>query len=70
MDETWRAEAHEKIKKIAIKTAEILKSDICGVDILESAKGPLVIEANLSVIQTLEKKSNLLIDRIEKGKEQ
>ncbi|MFT4326359.1 MAG: ATP-grasp domain-containing protein [Candidatus Woesearchaeota archaeon] len=38
----------ERIKKIAIKTAEVLHADVCGVDILESPKGPLVIEANLS----------------------
>ena len=35
-------------QKIAIQTAKILDSDICAVDILNSHKGPLVIEANLS----------------------
>jgi len=35
-------------KKIAIQTAKVLEADICAVDILESVKGPLVIEANLS----------------------
>ncbi len=38
----------EKTKKVAIKTAKALKSDICAVDILETPLGPFVIEANLS----------------------
>ncbi|PIN76653.1 hypothetical protein COV17_01685 [Candidatus Woesearchaeota archaeon CG10_big_fil_rev_8_21_14_0_10_36_11] len=33
---------------IAINTAKALRADICGVDILESSLGPLVIEANIS----------------------
>jgi len=33
---------------IALDTAKALKSDVCGVDILESPLGPLVIEANIS----------------------
>lgn len=35
-------------KKIAVDTAKAIGAEICGVDILESAKGPQVIEANLS----------------------
>jgi len=35
-------------KKIAVRAAEALGAGICGVDILESAKGPLVLEVNLS----------------------
>ena len=35
-------------KKIAIKAAHAVGAEICGVDILESAKGPLVIEVNIS----------------------
>ncbi len=35
-------------KKIAVDTAKVLGADICGVDILESHRGPLVIEANIS----------------------
>ncbi|MBI2669076.1 RimK family alpha-L-glutamate ligase [Candidatus Woesearchaeota archaeon] len=35
-------------EKIAIDTARALGADVCGVDILESALGPLVIEANIS----------------------
>ncbi|MBW2986549.1 RimK family alpha-L-glutamate ligase [Candidatus Woesearchaeota archaeon] len=35
-------------KKIAIQTAKAAGCDICAVDILESAKGPMVIEFNLS----------------------
>jgi len=38
----------QKSKQIAIKAAKALKCEICGVDILESVKGPLVLEANLS----------------------
>jgi ribosomal protein S6--L-glutamate ligase len=34
--------------KIALRTAEALGADVCGVDILESPLGPLVIEANIS----------------------
>ena len=37
-----------KTKKVAVKTAKALKSDICAVDILETPLGPFVIEANLS----------------------
>lgn len=35
-------------KKIAINTAKSIGAEICAVDILESVKGPKVIEANLS----------------------
>ncbi|MBR9675482.1 RimK family alpha-L-glutamate ligase [Candidatus Woesearchaeota archaeon] len=41
-------EADTNTKKIAIRTAKLLGAEVCGVDILESIKGPLVIEANLS----------------------
>ena len=33
---------------IAVESAKALKADVCGVDILESHLGPLVIEANVS----------------------
>lgn len=36
------------MKKIAIQSARLVGADICGVDILESVKGPVVIEVNLS----------------------
>ncbi len=35
-------------KRIAIKTAEATGAQICGVDILEGPKGPMVIEVNVS----------------------
>lgn len=35
-------------KKIALKTAKILGLPVCGVDIIRSERGPLVIEANSS----------------------
>ena len=35
-------------KKIAVDTAKSIKAEICAVDMLESVKGPQVIEANLS----------------------
>lgn len=35
-------------RKIAVETAKAIGAEICGVDLLESVKGPLVIEANLS----------------------
>ncbi|HLC64681.1 MAG TPA: RimK family alpha-L-glutamate ligase [Candidatus Nanoarchaeia archaeon] len=34
--------------KIAVDTAKAIGAEVCAVDILESPKGPLVIEANLS----------------------
>ncbi len=55
----WRTNVHgggraeaveldEEYKECAIKTAETLKLDYTGVDILESPNGPCVIEANAS----------------------
>jgi len=38
----------QNTKKIAVDTAMSIGAEICAVDILESPKGPLVIEANLS----------------------
>lgn len=35
-------------KKLSLKVARAVKAEVCGVDILMSAKGPLVIEANIS----------------------
>lgn len=35
-------------ERIAVKTAKALNASICGVDILMGAKGPVVIEANIS----------------------
>jgi ribosomal protein S6--L-glutamate ligase len=35
-------------KKIAINTAKSIGAEICGVDMLETVKGPQVIEANIS----------------------
>jgi len=35
-------------RKIAVSAAKALGAEICGVDVLDSAKGPLVIEINLS----------------------
>ncbi len=41
-------ELDELTKKLAVKVAKVLTAEVCGVDILGSAKGPLVIEANIS----------------------
>lgn len=41
-------ELDDRTKHLAVKVARAIKADICGVDILMSAKGPLVIEANVS----------------------
>ena len=38
----------DAIKKLAVKVAKAIKADICGVDILIGAKGPVVLEANIS----------------------
>jgi RimK family alpha-L-glutamate ligase len=35
-------------KKLAVRAAQALNCDICGVDILQGVKGPVVIELNLS----------------------
>jgi len=35
-------------RKLCVKIAKVLQTDICGVDILEGPKGPVVIEVNLS----------------------
>lgn len=37
-----------KTQELAVKTARVLGARICAVDILQSKKGPLVIEVNLS----------------------
>ena len=41
-------EPSEKMKKIAINAAKAVKADICGVDIIDTELGPLVIEINAS----------------------
>lgn len=41
-------EPTDAVKKIAVDTAKAIGADICAVDVLESAKGPVVIEVNLS----------------------
>jgi len=37
-----------KTRKLAVRAAEAVGADICAVDLLESAKGPVVIEVNIS----------------------
>jgi len=44
--EPFMPDAH--MKKIAIEAAKAIGADICGVDLLESVKGPVVVEVNLS----------------------
>ncbi len=44
--EVYEMDNHSK--KIAVRAAEALGAGVCGVDMLESARGPLVIELNLS----------------------
>ncbi|RMF05683.1 RimK family alpha-L-glutamate ligase [Candidatus Woesearchaeota archaeon] len=41
-------ELDARTKKVAVATARAIGAEICAVDILESVKGPVVIEANLS----------------------
>jgi len=38
----------DNLKKIALKTAKAMNSDIIAIDILPSSRGPLVIEVNIS----------------------
>ncbi len=44
--EAFTPDSHTR--KIAVETAKSIGAEICAVDILESVKGPLVVEANLS----------------------
>lgn len=44
--EVYQPDAYTK--KIAIETAKAIGAHVCGVDILESIKGPVVLEANIS----------------------
>jgi ribosomal protein S6--L-glutamate ligase len=55
-------------KKISIETAKVLGAEICAVDILQSHKGPLVIEANISPgLQGITKATNIdIADKIAK----
>lgn len=41
-------EPDEITKRLAVRTAKAVGAEICAIDILPSAKGPLVIEVNLS----------------------
>ncbi len=41
-------ELDQQTKAIAIRAAEAIGAEICGVDIIEGDKGPLVLEVNLS----------------------
>ncbi len=43
-----KVEVTPEMEKIAINAAKAVKADICGVDILETELGPLVIEVNAS----------------------
>ncbi len=38
----------EKMVKLAVEAAKAIGADICGVDLLESPRGPVVIEVNVS----------------------
>jgi ribosomal protein S6--L-glutamate ligase len=57
-----------KTQRIAVDTAASIGADICAVDMLESPKGPLVIEANLSPgLQGITKATGIdLADKIAK----
>ena len=47
-------------KKIAVKAAETVGAEICAVDILEGAKGPVIIELNISPgLQGITKATNI-----------
>ena len=38
----------DEIKELALKTAKALDARLCAVDIIESAKGPVVLEVNIN----------------------
>lgn len=42
----FKVDAH--MQKVAVNAAQALGADVCGVDLLEGVKGPVVIEANVS----------------------
>jgi len=44
--EAFLPDAH--MKKIAVEAAKVVGAEICAVDLLESVKGPVVVELNLS----------------------
>ena len=44
----YKIDLDNKTRKLAIDTAKTLGAEVCGIDILQSAKGPLVIEINIS----------------------
>lgn len=49
-------------RKMALRSAKILGMDICGIDIMQSPEGPVVIEANVNAqFQGLEKASSVNI---------
>jgi len=56
------------MKKIAIQSAKLVGAEIAGIDILESIKGPVVIEANLSPgLQGITESTNINVaDKIAK----
>ncbi|MCB9362699.1 RimK family alpha-L-glutamate ligase [Candidatus Woesearchaeota archaeon] len=56
------------MEKVAVETAKAIGAEICAVDILESIKGPVVLEANLSPgLQGIEKATNAKVaDKIAK----
>jgi ribosomal protein S6--L-glutamate ligase len=58
----------KKQKKIAVESAKVVGAEICAVDILQGAKGPVVIEINLSPgLQGITKATNIdVADKIAK----
>jgi ribosomal protein S6--L-glutamate ligase len=61
-------EPDELTKRLAIRTAKAVGAEICAIDILPSAKGPLVIEVNMSPgLQGISKATNSdVADRLAK----
>ncbi|MFH1400425.1 MAG: RimK family alpha-L-glutamate ligase [Nanoarchaeota archaeon] len=52
-------------KKLAVLTSRCIHAEICGVDILPSARGPLVLEANISPgLQGVQKVTKINVARI------
>jgi len=57
-----------KTKKVALMAAQSLGAEVCGVDILETARGPMVLEVNLSPgVQAISKTTGINVsDKIAK----
>ena len=56
----YKVELTEEERELAIRTAEVFNLSVCGVDIIRSSKGPLVLEINANPgFRELERVTNI-----------